>query len=110
MKELVEIIAKSLVDSPEDVVVTETTDDEMITTVTGTITNVGTTDNILESVTIINASNEDITSSYNITKQEVIDYSPSLADKVARNTSVNTIEEIADEIAETIKGEENENA
>ncbi len=30
MKELVEIIAKSLVDSPEEVVVTETTDDEMI--------------------------------------------------------------------------------
>lgn len=40
---------------------------------------------------------------HNITKKEVIDYSPSLADKVARNTASYTIEEIADEIAEVIK-------
>jgi len=40
---------------------------------------------------------------HNITKQEVINYSPSLADKVARNTAVNTIDEIADEIAEVIQ-------
>jgi len=39
---------------------------------------------------------------HDITKQEVIDYSPSLADKVARNTAVYTIEEIAEEIAEVI--------
>jgi hypothetical protein len=39
---------------------------------------------------------------HNITKQEVIDYSPSLADKVARNTATYTIDEIADEIAEVI--------
>ena len=39
---------------------------------------------------------------HNITKQEVIDYSPSLADKVARNTSSFTVEEIASEIAELI--------
>lgn len=39
---------------------------------------------------------------HNITKQEVIDYSPSLADKVARNTSQETVEEIAEEIAEMI--------
>src|SRR5690606_5212789 len=39
---------------------------------------------------------------HDITKQEVIDYSPSLADKVARNTAVYTIEEIADEIADVI--------
>lgn len=39
---------------------------------------------------------------HNITKQEVIDYSPSLADKVARNTAVYTIEEIADEISSLI--------
>ena len=39
---------------------------------------------------------------HNITKQEVIDYSPSLGDKVARNTAVYTIEEIATEIAEVI--------
>ncbi len=39
---------------------------------------------------------------HDITKQEVIDYSPSLADKVARNTAIYTIEEIAEEIAEVI--------
>jgi hypothetical protein len=39
---------------------------------------------------------------HNITKQEVIDYSPSLADKLARNTATYTIDEIADEIAEVI--------
>lgn len=39
---------------------------------------------------------------HDITKQEVIDYSPSLADKVARNTSQETVEEIASEIAEMI--------
>jgi Domain of unknown function (DUF1883)./TIR domain. len=36
---------------------------------------------------------------HDITKQEVMDYSPSLADKVARNTAINTIDEITDEIA-----------
>ena len=40
---------------------------------------------------------------HNITKQEIIDYSPSLADKLARNTSTSTIAEIADEIADLIK-------
>ena len=35
---------------------------------------------------------------HDITKQEVIDYSPSLADKLARNTAISTIEEIAEEI------------
>jgi hypothetical protein len=39
---------------------------------------------------------------HDITKQEVIDYSPSLADKVARNTAQETVEEIAEEIAEMI--------
>ena len=37
-------------------------------------------------------------------KQEVIGYSPSLADKVARNTSDFTVEEIAGEIADVIGG------
>ena len=41
---------------------------------------------------------------HQISKQEVIDYSPSLADKVARNTSDFTIEEIAVEIADVIRG------
>lgn len=40
---------------------------------------------------------------HNITKQEIVDYSPSLADKLARNTSSSTIDEIAEEIAELIK-------
>lgn len=39
---------------------------------------------------------------HNITKQEVIDYSPSLADKLARNTATYTVEEIAEEIIKLI--------
>lgn len=39
---------------------------------------------------------------HNITKQQVMDFSPSLADKVARSTATHTIEEIASEIAELI--------
>lgn len=39
---------------------------------------------------------------HNITKQQVVDFSPSLADKVARSTATHTIEEIAREIAELI--------
>lgn len=42
---------------------------------------------------------------HEITKQEVIDYSPSLADKLARNTATNTVDEIADEIASVIKAD-----
>jgi hypothetical protein len=40
---------------------------------------------------------------HNITKKEVIQYSPSLADKLARSTSTHTVEEIAAEIIEVIK-------
>lgn len=40
---------------------------------------------------------------HNITKQQVVDFSPSLADKVARSTATHTIEEIACEIAELIR-------
>ena len=40
---------------------------------------------------------------HNITKQEVIDFSPSLADKVARSTGMHTAGEIADEIAELLQ-------
>jgi hypothetical protein len=39
---------------------------------------------------------------HNITKNEVVEYSPSLADKVARNTANYTVQEIAVEIAEVI--------
>jgi hypothetical protein len=39
---------------------------------------------------------------HDITKQELINYSPSLADKVARSTATHTIEEIAAEITEVI--------
>ena len=44
---------------------------------------------------------------HEISKQEVINYSPSLADKVARNTATNTIGEIAEEIAELINTRKN---
>jgi len=40
---------------------------------------------------------------HNITKQEVIDFSPSLADKVARSTATHTPQEIAAEIAALLK-------
>jgi len=39
---------------------------------------------------------------HDISKQEVINFSPSLADKLARNTAINTVDEIADEIASLI--------
>jgi TIR domain-containing protein len=39
---------------------------------------------------------------HKITKTEVMSYSPTLADKVARNTSDLTVEEIAKEIAEVV--------
>ena len=39
---------------------------------------------------------------HNVTKREVINYSPSLADKLARSTTDFTVEEIADEIADLI--------
>ena len=42
---------------------------------------------------------------HNITKQQVIDFSPSLADKVARGTATHTVEEIAQEIAELLAGD-----
>ncbi len=40
---------------------------------------------------------------HNVTKREVIDYSPSLADKLARSTTEFTVEEIAEEIADLIE-------
>lgn len=42
---------------------------------------------------------------HNITKNEVVAYSPSLADKLARSTATHTIEEIATEIAAVVRGE-----
>ena len=39
---------------------------------------------------------------HKITKQQVMDFSPSLADKVARSTATHTVEEIAKEIAELL--------
>jgi hypothetical protein len=41
---------------------------------------------------------------HNISKREVIEFSPSLADKVARSTATHTVEEISEEIAELLKG------
>lgn len=43
---------------------------------------------------------------HNITKKELLDFSPSLADKVARSTTTHTVEEIAKEIAELINNTE----
>lgn len=40
---------------------------------------------------------------HNITKKEVIQHSPSLADKLARSTGTHTVEEIAVEIIEVVK-------
>ena len=40
---------------------------------------------------------------HNITKQELINYSPSLADKFARSTGTHTVEEISVEIIDVIK-------
>ena len=45
---------------------------------------------------------------HNVTKAEVIKYSPSLADRLARSTAIHTIEEIAAEIVELISGGEQE--
>ncbi|EOR02192.1 TIR domain-containing protein [Acinetobacter sp. ANC 3926] len=39
---------------------------------------------------------------HKISKTDVINYSPNLADKVALNTSINTIQEIADQLADVI--------
>lgn len=41
---------------------------------------------------------------HKITKQEVFDFSPSLADEVARSTGTHTVQEIATEIAELLGG------
>lgn len=41
---------------------------------------------------------------HNVTKAEVIEYSPSLADKLARSTATRTVDEIGAEIAELIFG------
>ncbi|MDQ6849683.1 MAG: DUF1883 domain-containing protein [Actinomycetota bacterium] len=40
---------------------------------------------------------------HNVTKDEVLDHSPSLADKVARSTATHTVQEIASEIAAVVK-------
>lgn len=40
---------------------------------------------------------------HNVSKREVIGYSPSLADRLARSTSTHTVEEIAAEIVDVIK-------
>ena len=40
---------------------------------------------------------------HDVTKREVMDYSPSLADRVARSTATHTVEEIATEIVDVIR-------
>lgn len=44
---------------------------------------------------------------HDVTKQQVMDFSPSLADKIARSTATHTVEEIAKEIAELIENSPN---
>ena len=44
---------------------------------------------------------------HDVTKREVMDYSPSLADRVARSTATHTIEEIAAEIVNVIRNPPN---
>lgn len=44
---------------------------------------------------------------HNVTKQQVVDFSPSIADKVARSTATHTVAEIADEIADLIRSRHN---
>lgn len=39
---------------------------------------------------------------HKVTKNDVINFSPALADKVALNTSLNSIEEIAKQLSEVI--------
>ena len=41
---------------------------------------------------------------HHISKKEVIEFSPSLADKLARNTATDTVEDIASEISQMILG------
>jgi hypothetical protein len=43
---------------------------------------------------------------HKISKDEVIKFSPALADKVALNTSISSIQEIAGELSEVILGVE----
>jgi hypothetical protein len=45
---------------------------------------------------------------HNITKQQVVDFSPSLADKLARSTATHTVDEIAQEIADLIQSHRDE--
>jgi hypothetical protein len=40
---------------------------------------------------------------HHTTTEEVVEYSPTLADKVARSTSTHSVEDIAQEISELIK-------
>ncbi len=41
---------------------------------------------------------------HKVSKNEVLDFSPTLADKVALNSSINSVEEIAAQLAEVING------
>jgi len=47
---------------------------------------------------------------HNVAKQEVIRFSPSLADKLARSTATHTVEEIAVEIADMVKRSSEQNS
>ena len=55
-------------------------------------------------VTMTNAGQQNLLPIWhNVTKDQVVAHSPSLADKVARSTATHTIEEIAEEIASVVR-------
>ena len=54
----------------------------------------------------VNGEQEILPIWHNVTKKEIIEYSPSLADRLARSTSTHTVEEIAEEIVSLIKGKQ----
>ena len=53
---------------------------------------------------VVNGEQELLPIWHNITKDEVVSYSPSLADRLARTTALHTVDEIADEILEVVSG------
>lgn len=67
--------------------------------------NKGWTNYELDGIVTLSVSGEQILLPiwHGLTKQQVVDYSPSLADKVARSTATHTVGEIAAEIADLIK-------
>lgn len=61
-------------------------------------------DTVVEVLAMTNAGQQNLLPIWhNVTKDQVVAHSPSLADKVARSTATHTIEEIAEEIASVVR-------